>query len=232
MHPIGDYVIKHGEQLLIYNIFGKTFGNKHTSKKSKVNTTEEDISPTSKFEFKSIDIRLDVTDTKNLMTHHTWVWNFKNISKEPLGNLFYEIGGEVPKKMRDLNLTVKDKKGNNLEISSVERNKPLEKKFYIKLAKPIKQNQYETVIFEYDWEEPDKIFVYDFSAKCKKFKYVFTIPQDFEIKTRILENKGLGIKKHANPPPKINYKGGKTEIIWEPSKKHVMNVHDCYEFYW
>ena len=36
MHPIGDYSIKHGEQLQLYNIYGESFGNKLAPKKSKI----------------------------------------------------------------------------------------------------------------------------------------------------------------------------------------------------
>jgi len=36
MHPIGDYSIKHGESLHLYNIYGENFGNKLAPKKSKI----------------------------------------------------------------------------------------------------------------------------------------------------------------------------------------------------
>jgi len=232
MHPIGNYELKHGEQLLIYNIFGKTFGNKHTPKKAKVKL-EEDIDPTKKFEFKSIEVRLDVTNTKNMMTHHTWVWNVKNISKKPLTDLFYEIGGEVPKNnLKDINLSVKDKKGNKLKIGHTETNKPFEKKFLVELTKPVKWNKSETITLEYDWEEPDRIFEYVFLAKCKKFKYVFRIPQSHRIEAKALKINDFGQKVIARPPPQTNNKRGKTEIIWESLKNQVMNVHDCYQFRW
>lgn len=35
IHPIGDYAVKHGEQHLIYNVYGKDFGNKIAPKKRK-----------------------------------------------------------------------------------------------------------------------------------------------------------------------------------------------------
>jgi hypothetical protein len=36
LHPIGDYLIRHGEKILIYNIYGDNFGNKKSPKESKV----------------------------------------------------------------------------------------------------------------------------------------------------------------------------------------------------
>ena len=232
MHRIGEYEIKHGDQLSIYNIYGKTFGNKHTPKKSKINS-EEDIDPTKKFEFKNIEIRLEVTNTKNMMTHHTWVWDVKNISKKPLTDLYYEIGGEVPKdNLKDINLTVKDKKGNKLRIGHTDTNKPLEKKFRVELSKPVKHNKSDTITLEYDWEEPDRIFEYVFLAKCKKFKYIFRIPKNFRIESKTLKINQLGEKILAKPSPTITVKRGKTEIVWESLKNRVINVHDCYQFRW
>ena len=63
-----------------------------------------------------------------MMTHHTWIWDVKNISKEPLEQIFYYIIGDTPKSFGDLNLSVKDENDNNLEIISLDVNKPHEKK--------------------------------------------------------------------------------------------------------
>jgi len=48
MHPIGDYMIKHGESLLVYNLYGKNFGNKIATKKGKAieKSIPEDFSNT------------------------------------------------------------------------------------------------------------------------------------------------------------------------------------------
>ncbi|MBS3922406.1 MAG: hypothetical protein KGZ37_04565 [Nitrosarchaeum sp.] len=232
MHPIGEYLIKHGEQLQVYNIFDKSFGNKFAPKKFKIVPITQNFNPANLFKFNKIEIILDILDTKKMMTRHTWIWNVRNISKEPLGHLFYEINGDSPKKIEELNLKIKDRKGKKLEISSLDVNKPLEKKFHIKLNRPIKKNQSETITLVYDWEEPDRVFDYVFSAKCEKFKYIFTIPRSFEIKTRILENLGLGRKLRVNDPPKIRYTNEKTKIVWESPKNRIMNPHDSYEFQW
>jgi len=41
IHPIGDYSIKHGEKLQIFNIYGEGFGNKLAPKRSKITKTQE-----------------------------------------------------------------------------------------------------------------------------------------------------------------------------------------------
>ncbi|MEM3063807.1 MAG: adenylate/guanylate cyclase domain-containing protein [Candidatus Nitrosotenuis sp.] len=234
-HPIGNYVVKHGEQHLIYNIYGKNFGNKIAPKKGKVlEKPKEDIfAHPVRFEFNSVEVKLDVLD-KSMMTHHTWIWDVKNTANEPLSQVYYDIGGDVPKDFADLNVSIKDENGNKLEIISLDVNKPHEKKFNVKLATPIRKNQKGKLILEYDWEEPERVFEYMFSARCKKFKYSFTIPKNIPIKNMILEVvPGLEVmKKRVEPPPAITYTNNKTMIVWETKGKQIINRLSAYEFKW
>jgi len=235
MHQAGQYVTKHGKKLLIFNIYGKNFGNKTASRKNKVQkikTDEYDIIKPN-FEFNSVEIRLKVTDPKTMMTHHTWLWDVKNISKNPLQQIFYFIGGDAPKDFSEMNVTIRDEENNELEIISLDVNKEHEKKFNVKLNKPIRKNQRAIIKLEYDWEEPYRVFEYVLSSKCKKFKYELTIPKGIQIKNRVLEvARELGIKKRAEPPPKIKYHANKTVINWETSSKQILNPHDTLEFQW
>ncbi|HSA98505.1 MAG TPA: hypothetical protein VLF17_05455 [Candidatus Nitrosotenuis sp.] len=235
MHPIGDYMIKHGERLLVYNLYGKNFGNKNATKKGKTieKSTPEDFSNT-RFEFHSVELRLDITDPKTMMAHHTWIWEVKNLTKEPLSQVYYDIGGDVSKDFSELNVSIKDENNNKLEIISLDVNKGHEKKFNVKIKNPIKRKQSgRLLVFEYDWEEPDRTFEYVFSARCKKFRYVFTAPKQLVVKNRILEVvKDLGVKKRAEPPPTISYSKDKTIIKWESMDKRIINRHDTFEFQW
>ncbi|WP_268543001.1 hypothetical protein [Candidatus Nitrosotenuis cloacae] len=234
-HPIGDYAIKHGEQHLVYNVYGKDFGNKIAPRKGKVveKPKEDYFSNPIKFEFNAVDLKLNVLD-KKMRTHHTWIWDVKNTSKEPLSQVYYDIAGDVPKDFADLNVSIKDENGDKLEIISLDVNKPHEKKFNVKLANPIKKNQKgRLLIFEYDWEEPERIFEYVFSARCRKFRYSFTIPKIIPIKNMILEVvPGLGLKKRVEPPPSITYANDKTVIKWETNDKQILERFSAYEFKW
>lgn len=233
MRPIGEYEVKHGK-LVIYNIFSKEFGNKTNPKKGKIVKTEVDNFKQPDFEFNSVEVSLDITDPKSMMTHHTWIWNVKNTAKQPLSAIFYSLGGDVPRDFSELNVKVTDEDNNQLEIISLDVNKPLEKAFYIKLARPIRKNQSDRLIkLEYDWEEPERNFVYVFSSKSKKFRYKFTAPKDLQLKHRILEVvRDLGDKRRAEPPANIKYIENITEISWETAKNHKIQAHDTFEFQW
>ena len=109
-----------------------------------------------------------------------------------------------------------------------------EKKFHVKLEKPIKRNQKGRVFkLQYDWEEPDRIFEYVLSSQCKKFIYSLSVPKNLNIKNRILEvEKELGLKKRADPPAKIQYMSDKTKVTWETDKTRTLNKHETFEFHW
>lgn len=233
MHPIGEYEIKFGK-LAIYNIFSKEFGNKAIPKKGKIIKSKEDNFKKIDFEFNSVEVRLEITNSKTMMTHHTWIWDFKNTSKDPLTAIFYGLGGDVPRDFSDLNVKVTDEDNNRLEIISLDVNKPLQKAFHVKLAKPIRKHHTGRFVkLEYDWEEPEKNFVYAFSSKSKKFKYFFTSPKDLQIKHRILEAmRDRADKRRVEPPPAIRYLDDRTEIVWESTKNRSIQAHDVFEFQW
>jgi hypothetical protein len=234
LHPIGVYEIKHGEQLLVYNVYGSGFGNKVAPKKGKVSEKpEDDFENPVKFEFDQVEVKLDVIDKNTMLVHHTWIWDVKNVTKNPINEIFYEITGDVPKDFGDLNVSIRDGNNNKLEIMSVDVNTPLSKKFHVKMKNPVKKNQKARFVLEYDWEEPEHVYVYTFSTKSRKFRYVFTIPKDIPIKNMILEVvPGLGVKRRVDPPPKITYANNKTRVIWETKEGEQIKRLSSYEFKW
>ena len=235
IRPIGKYNFKHGESAVIYNIYGKNFGNKNVPKKGKEIHKKESVieQKKPKFEFNTVEIKLNVKNPKTMLTRHTWIWDLTNVTEKPLEHLFYSIGGDTPKELSEMNLKITDKNNSELEILSIEKDKPLEKEFFVKLKKPLKKRQKGKFKLEYDWEEPERIFEYILPTKCKKFRYVFTIPKGTKIKNRILEIvKELGYKTRVDPPPKIKFLKNKTEITWETSQKRIINPYDSFEFQW
>jgi len=236
MHQVGDYTTKHNEPLVIYNVYdGRAFGNKYASKKGKVIKTKENFQETLKsktaFVFHGIDVKLFVKDPKTMLTHHIWNWNVINMSDEPRDEIFYYLDGDVPKDFKDMNVKVTDEEGNLLDIKAISVNKPLRKEFNIKMKKPLKPRQRKRYLkLEYDWEEPERNYIYKIPTDCKKFTYEFTIPKGVDIKSRILKiDTELGYKWIAEPPPKISYLPDKTKIKWEASN---LKAFDSYKFEW
>jgi hypothetical protein len=232
MHPIGDYAIKHGEQLKLYNIYGEGFGNKNAARKNKLqkSTLERDIKNVNNFSFNKIEVIIEVQDIATMMTHHTWIWNVMNISKEPKSQIFYYLDGDVPRDFADMNVTVKDENGNKLDILSVNVNKPYHKEFIVQMNRPIKPKQKKILKLEYDWEEPERNYFYKFASNCKEFNYKCTIPKGMELKTRIIKvDTETGYKILATPPPSIKYMDNFTTVEWH---KENLKAYDAYQFDW
>ena len=235
MHPIGDYSIKHGEQLQLYNIYGEGFGNKIFPRKSKITekkeSFEDELKTKTAFIFNEIDISLDVKDPKTMLTHHEWTWNLINVSNEPRDEIFYYLDGDVPKDFPDMNVKVTDDEGNELDIMALSENKPTHKEFNVKMKKPIKPRQRKRFIkLEYDWEEPERNFFYKLPTDCKRFSYKFTIPKGVNVKNRVLKvDTELGYKWVADPAPTIKYQKDGTIINWEGKN---LKAFDAYKFEW
>lgn len=232
MHPIGDYSIKHGEELHLFNVYGDGFGNKNAPRKGKLekSTLEKKIKSVNNFAFEGVEILLEITDPKTLLTHHTWVWDIRNISKEPKDQIFYYLDGDAPKEFADMNVTITDEKNNRLNVLGLNSNKPYHKEFNVQLNRPILPKQKKTIKLEYDWEEPDRNFFYRFASDCKNFSYTCFIPKEVDAKNRILKvDTETGLKIHATPPPSIKYLDDKTAVTWSKSN---LKAYDAYQFEW
>ena len=234
MHPIGDYSIKHGEQLRLFNIYGEGFGNKQFPRNKKIidkkETFEDQLKSKTAFIFNTIDIKLDIQDPKTMLGHHEWIWNLINVSDEPRDEIFYYIDGDAPRDFPDMHVRVTDEEENELEITLSE-NKPTHKEFNVKMKKPIKPRQRKRYLkIEYDWEEPDRNFFYKLPTDCKRLTYKFTMPKGVEVKNRVLKvDTELGYKWVADPPPTTKYLPEGTVITWEGAN---LKAFDAYKFEW
>lgn len=232
LHPIGNYSIKHGEELAIYNIYGAGFGNKIAPRKAKVGVfnLERDIRTVNNFSFIQIDVGLEILNQKNSLTRHTWFWKVVNTSKEPMGQVFYSLDGDTPKEFGDMNVKVKDEHDNYFEILSVNVNKPYHKEFNIQLNRTIKPKQQKVIMLSYDWEEPDRNYFYNFAAGCKIFNFLLTVPKDMEIVPKIFKvDAETGNKIDVTSSSTVNYIGNKKIVRWT---KNELMADDAYQFTW
>lgn len=234
MHPIGDYQIKHGDRLLIYNVYAEEFGSKKAPSRDKTQTSkaaQEVINTRNKFVFNDIKVILDIQDPKTMATHHTMIWNMTNVLAEPIDRIFVYVDGDVPKPFSDLNVSVKDEKDNELEIISLNVNKPYHKEFFVKAKRPFKHGEKGRFVrVEYDWEEPERQFEYFFASECKKFTYLLKAPKGLEPNQKVVKvNKQTGEKTLDPIPATVRYLDNGTEVEWF---KHDIHAFDVYRFDW
>jgi len=231
IHYIGEYKIKHGEKLKLFNIYGDGWGNK-LAPLGKIEPKKADEGPNPvRFVFPKIELKLDIRDPKNMMTHHTWIWNIVNITEASQDQVSYFIDGDVPKDFAELNVTIKDEKNKKLKILSVDANKPNYKQFVVKLNRPLKPYQKRKLLkLEYDWEEPERHFSYNLASDCKKFMYLLTVPKGIEIKPRVLKvDPATKYKTYASPESEIKYLKDRTEVRWQATN---LRAYEAYRFEW
>jgi hypothetical protein len=231
LHPIGKFEIKHGEELSIYNIYGRGFGNIIFPKKKKVFTISDaqQIVAKNNYTFNEYILKLEVTNPKTLSTHHTLVWDIVNVSKKEMTEIFYFIDGDTPKEFGDMNVIVKDK-DSQLVITAVNENKPYHKAFNVQLTSPIPPKKGRMIVMEYDWEEPLRMYFFRAPAKCAKFSYSLVAPKEFELKTGIQEVDAVsGSKVPVLQPPVVGSDGAKNLVTWS---KNDLVESEQYEFTW
>jgi len=234
LHPIGDYQIKHGDKILIYNIYGDDYGNKKApsaDKRQKSKAEEEVQKTSSRFLFNQITVDLEVKDLKTMLTHHTMIWNLVNVSNEPIDKLFYYLDGDTAKDFPDLNVVVKDEDDKELEIMSLNVNKPYHKEFFVKVKRPFKPGEKGRLArIEYDWEEPDRHFFYRFASDCKKFNYMMTLPKGMPISQKVVKvDTETGDKTYASTPAVVKNLPDKYEISWSMQN---LRAFEAYRFDW
>jgi hypothetical protein len=234
LHPIGDYQIKHGDKILVYNIYTEEVGNKKSpsqDKKQKSKAAEEVSKTSSRFLFNYIGIILDIREIKTMLTRHTMTWNLVNISSDPVERIFYYLDGDVPRDFQELNVVVKDEDDHELEIMSLNVNKPYHKEFFVKARKPLKPGEKgRMVTIEYDWEEPERQFFYRFASDCKKFDFLLTAPKGFSLKQKVAKvDSETGDKTYSSVPASIKFLPNKTEMKWSGAN---FRAYEAYSFYW
>jgi hypothetical protein len=231
LHPIGEYKIKHGEKLSLFNVYGEGWGNKLSPPGREDSKKLEDSPNPTKFLFPKIEIKLEIKDTSTMLTHHTWIWNIVNVTDMSSDQVSYFLNGDTAKEFSDMNVTIRDEENKKLEIMSLTVNKPQYKQFLVKLNKPIKPGQKRRFLkLEYDWEEPERNFVYSLASDAKKFGFTLVAPKSLEIKQRVLKiDPGTKHKTHASPASKVKYFKDRTEVTWDAKN---LRAYEQYGFEW
>ncbi len=180
--PLHDYIIKHGQTLLLYSVYGNGIGNskiptKNQYQRSKLGIEIRKLKRTTMYD--ELDVTLAIKDPKTMITHHNRKYNVQCISDDPLDTVLHGIATDVPKTFEELNIRTTDESGRELKISSINFDKPYQKEFTTKFNSPIykgEANRYYTL--EYDVEEPERYFENYFSINCKKYAVSLLYPSN------------------------------------------------------
>ena len=73
LHAAGDYLLKHGNKGLLYNVYGEGFGNKRQPSEGKIEKSrveEEVIKSVNMLFHNRAELKLEIIDPVNMITHH------------------------------------------------------------------------------------------------------------------------------------------------------------------
>ena len=119
--------------------------------------------------YTKIEVTLTIKDPKIMLTHHKRVYHIKNISKEPIIEVVHGIAIDVEKSFADLHIKTSEA-GRELELASIDFDKPLQKQFTTKFNIPVVKGQdNRSYTLEYDVEEPGRYFENFFNINCDEY---------------------------------------------------------------
>jgi hypothetical protein len=112
---------------------------------------------------------------------------------------------------------------------SLNVNKPYHKEFFVKIN-PIEPKKSKTIKLRYDWEEPDKNFLFRVPSDCKEMTYMLSIPRNYDPQIRVLKvDIETGLKINATPSPTVKRFDDKTVVSWT---KNALKAFDAYQILW
>jgi hypothetical protein len=235
IYPQGMYRLKHDLKVLLYSAYGDDYGNKEKPTK---NLFEED--KWSKVindwmrdtRYTKIDVTLTIKDPKTMLTHHTRTYHIRNISREPIAEVVHGVSTDVEKSFADLHFRTTDEKGRDLELASIDLDKPMQKQFTTKFNLPIAKGQNNrSYTLEYDVEEPDRYFENFFNINCDKYLVSIVYPSNNGI-TPIFYNVDVekDTRTELRTQPKVKkFQNGLMIAAW--SKSSVQKT-ECFGVKW
>jgi predicted DNA binding CopG/RHH family protein len=209
--PVHDYIIKHGQRLLIYSAYGKGFGNPRAPPRSSYQKSKmsQELSVRRKTTlYPNIEVNMTIKDSAAMDTHYKRTYEVQNISDKPIHEVLHGIAIDLEKTFEELNVRVYDEDGQTLKISSINLDKPYQKEFTTIFNKPIlKGEKGRRFTLEYDVEEVERYFENYFGVDCRRFTLTVDYPSNMDdpvVYEVHLENEQL---KRSRIQPTIQQRG-------------------------
>lgn len=181
--PVHDFQIKHGQSVLVYSAYGKSFGNKNHPLQEGIQTTKfwDEISKINRAVlYPNVNVELKIIDPKTMAVEHKRTYNIKNISNEPINDVIHYIGTDVEKQTLDeLNVRVYDEYNKDMKISSITVDQPTTKEFTTKFNQPVlPKEDNRKFTLQYMVEEPERFFENAFFINIGKFTLKLKYPKE------------------------------------------------------
>jgi hypothetical protein len=227
--PLHDYHIKHGQNILVYSVYGKGFGNARPPTKSMMQKSRmhrEILKLKKSTIYPYIGVLVTIGNNEGTLVHYKREYEIFNVSIKPIYRVLHGIATDVPSTFNDLNIEAYDENKIPLRISSINMDKPYQKEFTTVFNKPILQGENgRYYVLEYDAKEPEKYFENSFLVGCEKFTISFNLPKIIRSLVIIELNIESGEKKTNTDI--VLQDSNKGRLIAEWTRK---NIHEGQSF--
>jgi len=218
IHPIHDFKIKHGEVLLIYSVYGNSFGNsKRPIKGLTTSNVEKKISEGEiSLRYNYLKLVIYLKNPKTNLCKISKTFSLQNVSENPIYEVYEIISTDLKKTLSDLKIEGKDENENDLEMGGIYLDTENRKAFSLKLNNPIFYNKQDIQYsISYETELPKNYFEEFFQADIGKLSTEFIFPSDiknFNPKFYVLTSR----ERKKSPQAEFDLKRGvTTKIVWE-----------------
>jgi len=229
LHPLQNFGIKHGENLLIYSAFDERFGNSVTPKeKIKMNQQVTNIEKNSKCDKMTFNIILKDVDEPARFERYYY---FSNISSEPIYEVVLGIVTNSEEEFEARQLKIFDQDNNTLEISKILASTPYSKEIIVKLTKPVFNGDSGRMLkMVYDLNLSKNNFENFFLIDTYNFELTFSHFANLEFSPKLyhMDNE-RGSKSLINQESKST-KGLFTNYQWK--KPHGVKIKDMIRLEW
>jgi hypothetical protein len=229
LHPLQNFGIKHGENLLVYSAFGEGFGNSVTPEdKIKMNQQTTNIEKNSKCDKMIFNIILKDVDEPARFERYYY---FSNISSEPIYEVVLGIVTNSEEEFEARQLKIFDQDDNTLEISKILASTPYSKEIIVKLTKPVFNGDSGRMLkMVYEVKLSKNNFENFFLIDTSNFELTFSHFANLEFSPKLyhMDNE-RGIKSLINQESKST-KGLFTNYQWK--KPHGVKIKDMIRLEW
>ncbi|MDH3611270.1 MAG: hypothetical protein OEM79_05855 [Nitrosopumilus sp.] len=229
LHPLHNFGIKHGENLLVYSAFGEGFGNP-TLPKEKIKIVPKVLDSEKNSKCEKMIFNIIQKDSSEL-TRLERIYYFSNNSTDPIYEIVAGVVSNSEEEFNASNLRAFDENNKELEISKILGLTPLSKKIIIKLASPVfKDDSGRILKMVYDSKLSRNNFENFFLIDTSNFELNFSHFSNVELSPKLyyIDNEN-GTKNVINQLPKTT-QGIFTNIKWE--KKQGINMKDMIRLEW
>ena len=229
LHPLHNFGIKHGENLLVYSAFGEGYGNP-TFPKEKIKIKPKVLDSEKNSQCEKMTFNVILKDPSDL-TRMERNYYFSNNSTDPIYELVAGIVSNSEEEFDASNLRAFDEDDNELEISKILDLTALSKKIIIKLAKPVfKGDSGRMLKMVYDSKLTKNSFENFFLINTSNFELNFSHYSNVELVPKLyyIDNEN-GTKNVINQLSKTT-PGVFTHYKWE--KNQGINLKDMIRLEW